>query len=77
MKTCTYDYRIKGNIMATKNHLKILDIDEEKGIREKMEKYHTDILKFCRKYDLVLDCATSDNVLYLEDGLGGMVCIYK
>lgn len=62
--------------MATKNHLKLLDMDEGKGIRKEMEVRHKEILDFCKKYDLTLDCATSDVSMYIEDDLGGIVCIY-
>lgn len=48
----------------TRNRLKLLDIDEH--LREKTEILHKDALAACAKYDLTLDLATSDVVVYVQ-----------
>lgn len=59
--------------MATKDNLKILDMDEH--LRPTFEKIHSTVLDFCKAFDLTLDLATSDVVMYLENRKGDSICI--
>lgn len=57
----------------TKNNLKLLDQDEH--LRPQMTKAHAGLIEFAQQYDLIVDCATSDVVVYLEDELGDRICL--
>lgn len=48
----------------TKNHLKLLDVDEH--MREKSEEvWHKDAIAVCCKHGLTLDLATSNVIMYV------------
>ena len=57
----------------TKDRLKLLDQDEH--LRKTYEKRHINSLLFCDKHNLILDLATSDVVMYLEDKQGNSICL--
>lgn len=58
----------------TKDNIKMLDMDEhQREIREAC--LPDDIVAFCRKYDLILDIASSDVVIYIQDQNGGEIGI--
>jgi hypothetical protein len=57
----------------TKNNLKLLDMDEH--LRKTHENRFKGLLAVCKIYNLTLDLATSDNVVYIEDEFGGSICI--
>jgi len=61
----------KGTI--NRNNLKTLDIDEH--LRPTFRKIHDTVLDFCKVYNLTLDLATSDNVIWLEDSSGNSICL--
>lgn len=57
----------------TRDHLKLLDMDEH--LREMHTNLHRELLEFCRRYDLILDLATSDVVVYIIDKTGASIVI--
>lgn len=57
----------------TKNNLLLSDTDEH--LRGEYVRIHESLLAFCKKYDLTLNLATSDVVVFLEDKHGQSVCI--
>lgn len=57
----------------TKDNLKLLDIDEH--LRPTFKIIHDTLLDFCKAYELTLDLATSDNVMYLENKSGESMCL--
>lgn len=57
--------------MSVKNNLKLLDMDEY--LREHHSNQHEELLAFCNKYDLILDLASSDVCMYLEDNNGNCI----
>ena len=60
--------------MATKNNIRLLDMDEDK--REAREAgIPQDMKDFAKKYDIIIDLATSDVCIYLEDNLGDSICL--
>ncbi len=61
----------------TKNHIKLLDMDEhQRSVREAIAKEHMeDILAVCERFDLTLDLASSDAVMFLEDSRGNNICL--
>jgi ketopantoate reductase len=48
-----------------KNSLKMLDIDEH--LRKIFERIHSSALKICKQENCILDCATSDVVMYVQN----------
>ena len=69
------NWRITMNDKGTinRNNLKTLDIDEH--LRPTFRKIHDTLLDFCEVYNLTLDLATSDNVMWLEDSSGNSICL--
>ena len=60
--------------MAIENNIRLLDMDErDRAARETA--IPQDIKDFAEKYDLTIDLATSDVVVYLYDELGGTICL--
>ena len=55
----------------TKDNLKLLDMDEH--LRKAHENRLAEELKFCKAFDLILDLATSDVCMYLEDQQGNSI----
>lgn len=60
--------------MAVKNNIELLDMDEVDR-KEKEKCIPQSIKDFAKEYDLAIDLATSDVVIYLEDKHGGSVCL--
>ena len=57
----------------SRNNLKTLDIDEH--LRPTFRVIWEGVLEFCEFYNLTLDLATSDVVIYLEDSSGNSICL--
>ena len=58
----------------TKDNVKLLDMDEHQ--REmRIACLQKDIVEFCRKYDLIIDLATSDVVMWIKDHYGGEIAL--
>lgn len=56
-----------------KNNLELRDMDEK--YRESQERLLADLLKAARVYGFIVDCATSDTVLYLRNKNGDSIGI--
>lgn len=52
----------------TKNNLKLLDCDEHN--RNYFERVHADLIAVAKDYDFVVDLATSDVVIYVDNQHG-------
>jgi len=57
----------------TKDNFKLLDLDE--NIRDTRTKEVQHLIDACEVLDLILDCATSDVVCYVENKWGESICI--
>ena len=56
-----------------KDNVKMLDMDEHQ--RAMRESLISDLVAVARNYGLVVDLATSDNVMYVQDKWGGEIAI--
>lgn len=57
----------------TKNNLKLLDMDEKH--RPSFEILHYDLIQVAKKYGFIVDLASSDVVVYLENQYGDYIGI--
>ena len=57
-----------------KDNIKMMDIDEHQRTM-RISLLPEDIVQFCQDYDLTLDIATSDVVIYIQDKWGGEIAI--
>lgn len=48
-----------------KNNLKMLDMDEH--LRKTFKRIHSSALEVCKQENCILDCATSDVVIYVQN----------
>jgi len=55
----------------TKDHLMLLDADEH--LRTVYKENVQDIIIFAKKHNLIVNCATSDITIFLEDKFGNSI----
>lgn len=58
---------------VVKNNLKLLDMDEH--LRPRFENLYLKLISFAAEFDLIVDCSSSDVVVFLEDKNGNSICL--